>query len=225
MTLATYADPDELYLARGAEVNPNRPLFTGDVLLDVAIPGVQDRGLGIVIAHPCSIRGAQGHLLDRILVAAVRSHQQVGRKSWTEGFHGRTPLPVLGDHGYCVGHLDQLGRAATTDALNTVRVACLSEVGINLLQQRLTFHLTRAEIPTSTFHQAFAHTLVEAELLEHWTDTLTDAGRSIAESAALFETFIRGGAPSLQEQLLEPELRASVRRACSREARNIVQQG
>lgn len=57
MNLATYTEPDELYLARGVEVNANRPLFTGDVLLHVAIPGVQGGGLGIVIAHPCSIRG------------------------------------------------------------------------------------------------------------------------------------------------------------------------
>jgi len=224
VTLATYVDPDELYLARGEEVNGNRPLFTGDVLLDVAIPGVQDRGLGMVIAHPCSVRGAQGRLLDRVLVAAVRPHQQISRRSWADGFYDRTPLPDLDDHGYCVGHLDELGRAATTDALATVRVACLSDIGVNLLQQRLAFHLTRVEIPTARFHEAFAHTLIEADLLESWTDTLTESGLSAAEAAALFDAFIRQGDPTLQTQLLEPERRAFVRTACSREAHTIVQQ-
>ncbi len=224
MTLATYAEPDELYLARGAEVNANRPLFTGDVILDVAIPGVQNHGLGIVIAHPCSIRGAQGRLRDRILVAAVRSQDQVSRKSWSDGFYDRSPLPALGDNGYCVGHLDQLGRAATADVLDAARVACLSDIGINLLQQRITFHLTRAEIPTSMFHEAFAHTLIEADLLEDWTDTLTGAGRSVAEAVTLFDAFVRQGEPSLQAQLLKPERRAFVRTACNREARVVAQQ-
>ncbi len=58
MTLASYDDSGELYLTRGDEVKPNRPLFTGDVFLDVAVPGVQDGGLVIVVAHPCSLRGA-----------------------------------------------------------------------------------------------------------------------------------------------------------------------
>lgn len=225
MTLATYTDPDELYLARGSEVNAHRPLFTGDVFLDLPIPGVQGGGLGIVVAHPCSIRGAQGRLLDRILVAAVRSHEQVSRKQWTHGFYDRTPLPALGpDHGYCVGHLDQLGRAATADAQGTIREACLSDIGVNLLQQRLTFHLTRADIPTSRFHEAFAHTLIEADLLEDWTDTVTEQGRSVADAAELFDAFIRWGDPSLQAQLLEPERRASVRAACNRGARANAQQ-
>jgi len=218
VTLATYTDPEELYLARGGEVNPNRPLFTGDVLLDVSIPGVQGRGLGIVVAHPCSIRGRQGRLTDRILVAAVRSRERVSRTSWADGFYDLCPLPDLNGHGYCVGHLDELGRAATSDAMGTVRVACLSEVGINLLQQRLTFHLTRAEIPTPQFHEAFSHTLVEADLLEDWTDTLTARGRSQADATEQFDVFLRSGDPSLQEQLLEPQRRAAVRTACRRRA-------
>lgn len=193
MTLATYTHLDELYLARDPEVNPNRPLFTGDVFADVPIPGVQDRGLGIVIAHPCSIRGAQGRLRDTILFAAVRPNSPVSRKSWPDGFYDRVPLPELGEHGYCIGHLDELGRARTADIQATSRVACLSDAGTNMLQQRLTFHLTRAAVPTERFQEAFAHTLVEAELLEEWTDTLTEQGSSIDQAVALFESFIRKG--------------------------------
>ena len=38
MSLETFETPDDLYLARGDEVNPLRPLFTGDVVAGVAIP-------------------------------------------------------------------------------------------------------------------------------------------------------------------------------------------
>lgn len=222
MSLATYTDPGELYLARGEEVNINRPLFTGDVLLGLPVPGVQDDGLAIVVAHPCSMRGPAGMLLDRTLVAAVRSHDKVSHKAWPDGFFDRLPLPDLGAQGYCVAWLDQVGRAATEDVLGAVRLACLSEFGINMLQQRLTFQLTRAAIPTFQFHEAFAHTVIEADLLEDWTDTLTESGRSVAEAITLFEEFIRRDTPSLQAQLLDPERRAAVRSACIREARAIV---
>ena len=40
MNLEPAADPDRLYLATGFEVNPCRPLFTGDVFTWVEIPGV-----------------------------------------------------------------------------------------------------------------------------------------------------------------------------------------
>jgi len=223
VTLSTYGDADELYFARGQDVNNHRPLFTGDVLLSVPIPGVQEEGLGIVIAHPCSIRGAQGRLQDRLLVAAVRSHDPVSRKRWTDGFYALSPLPDLGGHGYCVGHLDRLGRAATIDATATERVACLSEVGINILQERLTFHLTRAAIPRERFQEAFAHTVVEADLLEEWTDTMTASGKSIEEAVQGFEAFLRSGQPSLQEQLLLPERRSFVRRACRKKVGSIIE--
>ncbi|MGO9873304.1 MAG: hypothetical protein ACLPVY_05840 [Acidimicrobiia bacterium] len=225
MTLASYDDSGELYLTRGDEVKPNRPLFTGDVFLDVAVPGVQDGGLVIVVAHPCSLRGAQGRLLERSLVSVVHSHDKVSRTSWPNGFYDRMPLPDLDEHGFCVALLDQLGSAATADLTASVRVACLSEMGINMLQQRLTFHLTRAAIPTFQFHQAFAHTMIEADLLEDWSDTLTDAGYSTAEATALFEDFIRHGDPSLQTRLLDPELRSAVRTACVRQARLLAEDG
>ena len=50
MSLETFETPGDLYLARGDEVNPLRPLFTGDVVADVAVPGVQDGGMAMVVA-------------------------------------------------------------------------------------------------------------------------------------------------------------------------------
>ncbi|MDQ6782705.1 MAG: hypothetical protein M3063_04540 [Actinomycetota bacterium] len=60
VNLDTYAAPGRLYIARGDEVNPNRPLFTRDVFANVAIPGVEDQEMAMIVAHPCSFRAGAG---------------------------------------------------------------------------------------------------------------------------------------------------------------------
>ena len=72
--------------------------------------------------------------------------------------YDRAPLPDLDGDGVWVAHLDLLGRATTADLLATQRVACLSESGVNMLQQYLTFDLTRAAVPTEKLNEAFAQT-------------------------------------------------------------------
>jgi hypothetical protein len=219
VNLDTYESPDDLYRARGDDVNPNRPLFTGDVLRDVAIPGCQDGGMAIIIAHPCSFRVGDGKLAERTLASVVREEPRQGPGAWTRGFFDRMPLPDLDGPGFWACDLDLIGRADTEAFLRTERTACLSEVGINMLQQRQTCHMTRVRIPTHQFNQAFAHTYEEADLLEEWLDSLTLDGWSIADATAAFESFLRSSEPSLQQKLLDSQHRASVRRACSQEAR------
>jgi hypothetical protein len=221
VNLDTYDDPAALYLTRGGDVNPYRPLFTGDVFQDVPIPGTQDGGMALILAHPCTFRMSAGRLADRVLVAAVHETAKEGRNAWKRGLLDRMPLPDLDGSGFCAAYFDQTGRALVKDLLGTSRLACLSAVGVNMLQQRLTCHLTRVEVPTYQFNQAFSHTYEEADLLEEWTDTLSQAGWSQAEAASAFESFIRSGEPSLQRKLLDPQQRSSVRRACIQEARRL----
>ena len=122
MTLATYDVSSAVYLARGAEVNPNRPVFIGDVFRDAPIPGVQADGMVVVVAHPCSFRlGAD--LAGQLLVAAVTDAPKQGRGMWKRGLYDRAPLPDLDGDGLWVAHLDLLGRATTADLLATQRVA------------------------------------------------------------------------------------------------------
>ena len=85
MSLATYTDVAELYRSRGADVNPYRPLFTGDVLPEVSIPGLPGPGMAVVVAHPCSFRGAGGRLNDRVLVARVKPVNKEGALGLGEG--------------------------------------------------------------------------------------------------------------------------------------------
>lgn len=224
MNLATYETADELYLARGDDVNPNRPVFTGDVFRNVEIPGVQAEGMGLVVAHPCSFRIGDGQLAERILTASVEPIDKQGAGAWRRMFSDRMPLTDLeGEHSYWAGQLDKVGRALASGLLGTERLACLSAFGVNMLQQRLTYYLTRAEIPTATFNEAFGHTFDEAELLEEWTDTLVDAEQSKEYAAAEFEAYVREGNPSLQARLRDPQHRSAVRRACRRRASELAQ--
>lgn len=221
MTLDTFDSADDLYLARGEEVNPHRPLFTGDVFADLVIPGVIEDGMAMIVAHPCTFR-AGAVLADRVLVARVVPHSKQGPGSWRTGFYDRMPLPDVSGTGQWVGNLDLVGRAVVTDLDATTRIACLSAFGVNMLQQRLTFHLTRAKIPTETFEEAFSHTFEEAELLEEWTDALVGGGWTITDATTAFEHFLRSESPTWQERLKEAQLRSAVRRACRGEAARLL---
>ncbi len=224
MSLETYAVAADLYLARGQDVNSSRPAFTGDVFASVPIPGVQDGGMAIIVAHPCTMRGPQARMRERVLVAAVREHVPVLREAWRKGYYGLMPLPELINSNLHVGQFDELGKALTVDLTTDKRVACLSEYGVNLLQQRLIWHLTRLEVETFRIQEAFAHTFEEADLLEEWSETLSARGVSPADAAASFEAFIRvdhGNGRMLQEDLRDVQRRSAVRVACRNEARRL----
>lgn len=222
MSLEIYGHPDELYLSRGEDVNPRRPLFTGDVLLDVPIPGVQEGGMAMLVAHPCTMRGRNAELRPRLLLAAVQPSDPVGRSAWTHGFFNRMPLEDLLQPGdLFVACLDETGNGLASDALASERIACLSAFGINLLQQRQVWHLTRLEVETVRFQEAFSHTLEEADLLEEWSDELCPAGMSMQDAASSFEEFLREvhNDRTLQNDLRDPQRRSAVRIACRTEAR------
>jgi hypothetical protein len=224
MNLDTFSEPELLYRARGDDVEFARPLFTGDVFRDVAVPGTQEGGMAMIMAHPCSFRRAGGRLTDRVVVCSVRATDRVGNNAWRSGFLNRMPLPDVAGEGSWAAFFDELGRATTDSLRVTERLACLSDFGINMLQQRLTCHLTRVEIPTQTFNQAFSHTYEEAELLEEWTIVCTQVGMSVEVANEEFETFIRSGEPSLQSLILDSQKRPHVRRACREGARVLAEQ-
>ncbi len=209
MSLEPAADPERLYLAVGEDVNEARPIFTGDVYREVPIPGVGVSS-ALVIAHPCSIRGRQGSLHERVPVAAVEAHQVHSAEKWANGFYDRMPLPGLPlDGNYHVACLGRFGLAKVADLQAANRIACLSEPGINQLQQRLVFHQTRLNVPTARFQEAFDHTYVEAELIEDWATDLCDVDDN---PAASFEIWMRDGSPSRQQRLLDNAERAPIRR-------------
>lgn len=156
------------------------------------------------------MRGREAKLLNEILVAAVAPHDPVPAHRWTDGFYDRMPLPELRGPGapFECAWLDQLGRTERAQVESSTRIACASPVGVNMLQQRLVFHLTRVEIPTPTFWDAFAHTYEEADLLEEWTEELGER-LELDVAAAQFEAWIRE--ESRQQRLRDPQKRATIR--------------
>ena len=228
MSLETYDTPDQLYLARGDEVNPLRPLFTGDVVADVAIPGVQEDGMAAIVAHPCSMRGRDAQLGPRVLVAAVEKHSKIGKSAWANGHSSLMPLLDLLEVGKLwIARLDDIGKALTEHVAAGRRLACLSPFGVNLLQQRFIWRMTRHEVPTFQLQEVSSHTFEEADLLEEWNEAVCAAGVTAGQAAASFEAFLRadrGGGRTLQNDLRDPQRRSSVRIACRAEARRVAEQ-
>lgn len=220
MSLAPALEPTKLYSAREPEVNEYRPLFTGDIFTDIDIPGV-GKLPAMIIGHPCSMRGRNGALADQIPVAAIKAHEQVPKENWATGFYNRMPLEGLPlDEPFHAAHLDLFGLSHTTDILDADRIACLSHLGINQLQQRLVFHQTRLEVPTGNFQQAFDHTYEEADLLEEWS---TDLSEVQEDPVASFEKWVQQGNPSRQSLLETPEQRAPIRSEMRKEIQRLKQ--
>ena len=115
-------------------------------------------------------------------------------------------------------HLDEIGKAKTDDIRGSRRLACLSEFGLNLLQQRLVWHMTRFAVPTYQLYEVSAHTIEEADILEDWNDIVCGpGGMAEKDAAALLEEFLRadrGDGRTLQHDLRDPQRRAAVRSAC-----------
>lgn len=202
MALEPPLDRGSLYRATGSDVNPHRPWFTGDIWLSVEIAGVGTKP-GMLIAHPCSIRGRNGSISERLLFAAVEKHRKVPDEKWEAGYFSRMPLkelPLPG--GFHTVNFDLIGSAAKADLEAGDRIACLHYPGINQLQQRLVAHLTRTENPTGYFQAAFRHIYWEAELLEEWA---TELHSMHTEPHKTFDAWIRDGNPVRQDRLLAEE--------------------
>jgi hypothetical protein len=217
------ASADDLYLARGEEVDDFRPVLTGDVFGEVTIPGVLDHELAMVISHPCNMR-AGDRLRDRIQMLPVVPYQEIPLEEWTTGSHARVfslPESRLLD-GSCAARFDETGMVESVELLPERRRSCLSEEGILLLLQRMVFSQCRADIALPVFEKAVGHVLSEAELLEDWNRALVplrtangeDSMLALAAEATAFDEFLgadRGGT-TLRDQLRDEYQRASVRR-------------
>lgn len=215
-------DPEDLYLARGPEVTVARPLLTGDVLDGIVIPGVDDApGLAVIVTHPCSMRRDGVTLADRLLLARVETYQRLVPEQW-KGHWKVMPLPGLiptaDDH--LAARLDKIGLVSGDVVVAAARIACLTPYGVNLLQQRFVWHLTRFCASTSRLNEACAAVFEEADLQEEWVTDRLAAGHELAVGATEFHEWIRGedsDAVRRQEQLVDPQRLAGIRREMRRE--------
>lgn len=217
-TLEAPASADDLYYVRGEETPLGRPFLTGDVVSDLEIPGLEDGAdLAVLLTHPCGMRTDGVHLADKILAARVRTYPSVPFTKWATSHFKVMPLPDLiqsGAHAAAMFNEASLIRSARLVA--SKRVACMSAYGINLLQQRFVWHLTRFAIPTSKLHRVSVQVFREVELQEEWTTTAIERGADPLVGQREFHDWLRSndgeGKPTRQARLADPQQVAAVRR-------------
>lgn len=164
----------ELIYAFQLQVPLYWPLMQGDVFTDVALPGVgSTTGLVQVVMHPCSMRKGAG-LSERITVAPISTHSTINANTWKR-YARIMPLPDLREdgHDYATEMVDISSVAATELCLQN-RVASLSNLGIQILQQRIIYFHTRLKVDLPTLQEQSAPILTEAELQADWVETALD---------------------------------------------------
>jgi hypothetical protein len=215
---------DDLYLGLEDDVDPYRPVMPGDVFR-VKIRAVEvDHELAMLVAHPCNMRKGP-HLRRSLPMIPVVPYRRVPFDEWPNGHFRVFPLPNLVAGAEYAASFDEIGMVLSERLTPEARVACLSENGILLLQQRRVFADTRAIVKLETFERAAHSVLAEAELLEDWNralvpvreqheEPLRDALRAEAEA---FDFFLgdssdeRSLRAKLRNRTLVPEVRRAVR--------------
>jgi len=130
------------------------------------------------------------------------------------------PLPeliptVTSGRRHQAAFFDELYLVAPDDLVPGKRIACLSQIGVNLMLQRRVNHTSRAVIPTGTYQEASSPAYEEADLIEEWCEDRLGAGLTIHAAMVEAVKWLRedssGGV--MRQQLLEnPQHRSTVRR-------------
>ena len=206
---------DEIYLARSpSEVERARPFLTGDVFRDITIPGVDNTGQGIIITHPCSMRSDGVELAEKLLVARVSPSTEIPLKGWGKGYFNVMPLPGMMDEHWSA-KFNEIGLVRSEHLLSSERIACLTPYGINLLQQKFIWYLTRFLVETHRLSEVAEAVFEEAELCEEWVVAVRETGSDEQQAARSFHEWIRSkdsAGNRRQELLADPQQRAGIRR-------------
>lgn len=216
-----------MYRARGDEVSEARPTFTGDVFENVPV-GFGDTGsqiTALVLQHPCALRTDGVNLAPRLLVAEVRASSVIPFGEW-KGRYKLMPLPELSkENGHFAAHLQQPYLVEAEALHRSNRIACMSQVGVNLLLQRWVHHNSRVIVPTFDYQVVTAAQFEEADLIEEWCDDRVDDSADIAAETIGAHTWLRGASTSpgkrWQDLLEDPQTRAIVRTAMRRHIKEL----
>lgn len=212
---------DRLCLARNDDVNPLRPLFTGDVVTEVSVPVFGGQPMPVaLVGHPCAMRkGAV--LAEHLHVAPVADYQSPNDTIWAK--HIRVmPLGSIAGVAHGAVQLDRMTLVEASALDPSRRVFCATRSGINLLRQRLVHCLTRVVVPTYLFDEESAGAHEEIDLMEEWLLAADSVGIPVADASESFHEWIRerDGQASHQESLNDPQAVAGIRRAMRAEMRH-----
>lgn len=189
---AAWLEPPDLYLARGGDVEIDRPLFQGDVFADIPIlqlpttpPGSLDGSielaynpqLAMLVPHPCQCYNGDNvrPYLTVAPVSLVEDYTTFGEDR--KGAKDKFALPDLLVPNPSSGTPEALSYVANLGRLTSVpkkyfkeskRISCLSHQGLGLLAKRLTMFQLRHEVELAN---AMAYTMEEwheAKLMQAW---------------------------------------------------------
>jgi hypothetical protein len=210
--LGVPSTPVALYLE---EASHYRPISTGDIFKDAAVPGSTTEeaahDLTMVIAHPSAMRKG-ANLEARARAAPVAPVDGLSRKKWSRGHFNVFPLPLLStvakqngfeidDRGW--GALLELAAPVETAQFDVNRrVACLAPEGVHLLLQRLVHADTRFPVREDTLAHTFAPKLEELEMLQTWNEDLV--APRVGDGADLIDE-LRSAATAFDEVLGDDE--------------------
>lgn len=218
-----------LYRARSDEVSESRPIFTGDVFADVPVLGdPESRITALVLQHPCALRVNGVDLVPRLLVAEVRPGQLIPANKW-KGSYKIMPLPELdreGAHFAAQLHQPFLVQSERLQLEN--RIACMSQVGVNLLLQRWVHHNSRVIVPTFDYQEATVAQFEEADLIEDWCDDKATESSDVPAEIAAAHDWLRGPSTSpgkrWQDLLEDSQTRSTVRVAMRKHLKELRRQ-
>lgn len=177
-------DPDDLYLARGDEIDlfSERPLFTGDVLT------LADGCAVSLLQHPCSMRYGL-ELVPNLIVADVKPWSMKPPSDWTQHAK-RMFLPEFQSDETMTIDFVTVKTISSDQAKHATRTAILSQRGVNLLLQRWVNHLTRVVVPTASVHESIAAEHEEADLIGEMAGDLVTAGIPREEAGTLVDNWL-----------------------------------
>ncbi|XTZ13758.1 hypothetical protein ACQSSU_19835 [Micromonospora echinospora] len=231
--MASLDDPSsaaDIYDSRGDEVEVVRPLFQGDIFTDVVLPGISDDSrMAMIVSHPCSMR-TNGEVAEFVTVASVDSRSSpIPLHKWSSSFYRAMPLPDLilkeDNNPFYYVNLNMVSTIRSSTLDRTKRMACLSEYGVQLLQQRYVFNLTRVVVESQTIYRELAPLFAELELGYDWTAAaMSKAPPASTEEVAFaeqaerdFQEFIGPGGSILRANLKDETKRSLARTEVRRE--------
>lgn len=213
---AEVPDWASLYRATLNDVQESRPVFTGDVFTDVAVLGdPKVRISALLLQHPCALRANGVDLVPRLLVAEVRAGDLIPPNKWN-GNYKVMPLPELGGEGrHYQAHLREPYLVQPDALRSATRIACMSQIGVNLLLQRWVHHNSRVVVPTFEYQRTTAAQFEEADLVEDWCVDLAEEPSEIADETAAAHAWLRENSSTpgkrWQDLLEDEQTRSTVR--------------
>ena len=215
----TPSDWASLYRARGGEIPPHRPIFTGDIFVGLSVPGEIEPTDVIVLQHPCAIRADGVNLTPRLLVAEVRPWEKVPPPAWETRHYKLMPLvdlrPGTEPPHYAAFFIDLHVVPRENFDLER-RYACLTQKGVNLLMQRWAHHNTRAVVDTPRFQEVTAAQYEEADMIEEWCLDREDDGIGPPDAQREIDAWLSEsvvGSQRRRELLADPQQRSALRKA------------